>query len=168
MYCSSCGEPSIERARFCAGCGRPLTVSTAAQTTAPPADTSVRDDLIAAISARRELGERLEPEIVESFLERVERGIHDRVDDRVDARVNQRRPAARAVQRAGVGAVGKLAVTLAFGIPLTGVAGEMAGPAGVIGALLALVAINVWQPHADESPRAEARPAWSRDRASTR
>ena len=39
-----------------------------------------RDDLIAAARARRELGDELEPAVVEAFLDRVERAIDARVD----------------------------------------------------------------------------------------
>ncbi len=45
-----------------------------------------RDELEAAVEARRELGRDREPEIVDSFLDRIEREI----DARVDARLAER------------------------------------------------------------------------------
>jgi hypothetical protein len=52
-----------------------------------------RDDLAAAIAARRELGDESEREIVESFLDRVGAGIDARVDARLEQDARHRRPA---------------------------------------------------------------------------
>ena len=44
---------------------------------------AIIDELAAAIEARRELGDRMEPHVVESFLSRVEGSIDRRVDERL-------------------------------------------------------------------------------------
>ncbi|HEX6700482.1 MAG TPA: hypothetical protein VF101_07100 [Gaiellaceae bacterium] len=45
-----------------------------------------RDELEAAVAARRELGSEREPELVESFLARIERQIDARVDEKLGRR----------------------------------------------------------------------------------
>jgi hypothetical protein len=46
-----------------------------------------RDELHAAVRARGELDRELEPHLIETFLDRVERTIDARVDARIDARM---------------------------------------------------------------------------------
>lgn len=53
-----------------------------------------RDDLRAALAARQELGSGFEPEIIDSFLDRVERTIEARVDARVRERLADSAPPA--------------------------------------------------------------------------
>lgn len=98
-----------------------------------------RDELEAAIEARRELGPAHEAEIVEGFLERIERSI----DKRIDERLAQRR-AAPAPKRDPQYAV--TFVSLGVAIPLLGIGGGIAGLAGIIAVCIALVLVNliVW------------------------
>ena len=94
---------------------------------------SERDELRAAIDARRELGPEYEPEIVDAFLERIER------------RVEERRAGKPA--RAGQGehpAVTPMVLgSLALSIPLLGIAGGTAGLAGVVIVAVAIVIVNL-------------------------
>jgi hypothetical protein len=53
-----------------------------------------RDDLRAALAARQELGSGFEPEIIDSFLERLERTIEARVDARISERLAASAPPA--------------------------------------------------------------------------
>jgi hypothetical protein len=51
---------------------------------------AILEELAAALEARRELGERMEPQLVDSFLSRVESSIEQRVDERVARHLPQR------------------------------------------------------------------------------
>jgi hypothetical protein len=94
------------------------------------------DDLRAAIGARRELGPEHEDELVERFVERIERG--------VEARARQRAVERRLVGP-GNGEVLALAiVSLALGVPLTAiVAASLATGADLVGLLVVWTAIAV-------------------------
>jgi hypothetical protein len=100
-----------------------------------------RDELIAALAARRELGPESEPAIIEAFVERLERSIDARVDREVDRRM-QSLPR----QRSGGGGLGVGAIILALGslgigVGATGAATGMGGAAGTLVALVAWAAI---------------------------
>jgi hypothetical protein len=104
----------------------------------PRAHGPLRDEAAAALAARRELGDDLEPAIVDSFLERM--------DGAIDARVQQRlaeRDRRRTVDRTGVTiALGSIALA----IPLTGVAAGLPDSAAwmaVMGTWIAIVLVNV-------------------------
>jgi hypothetical protein len=76
-----------------------------------------REDLSAALGARRELGEDSEREVVEAFL--------DRVGTAIDARVDQRVAAQRAERRAPSSSRGSIPLALGsmgIGIAATGAA----------------------------------------------
>ena len=95
--------------------------------------TVSREDLAAAIEARRELGDELEPHVIDSFVERVGR--------RIDERLREQRPA----RRDGSAFVLALA-SLGMGIPLSGIAlgfGEGAGLVALVLVWTAIVAVNV-------------------------
>lgn len=72
-----------------------------------------RDELEAAVEARRELGREREPEVIDSFLDRVEKAI----DARVDARL-----ARRGGRGADWGFVVLAVSSLGIGIAVTGAA----------------------------------------------
>lgn len=113
-------------------------------------DTVSRDELRAALQARRELGEEYEPALVESFLDRLDAGIAARVKAEVDARVAERPPAGKSGSDPGMTlALGSLGI----GIPLTAIA---AGNAGLLGLLLAwagIVAVNMAYAISRRNPR---------------
>src|SRR5689334_15634039 len=63
--CSVCGEDNAERARFCSGCGRPLTVAPAASETRKTVTI-----LFADVTGSTALGERLDPEALRALMGR--------------------------------------------------------------------------------------------------
>jgi hypothetical protein len=92
-----------------------------------------RDELAAAIEARRELGQDLEPAVIDGFLERVGTAIDERVDQRLQRRAPGRGP----------GQMGLAVVSLLFAIPLTGIAAGTTGLAGLVVVWLAIVLVNL-------------------------
>ncbi len=92
-----------------------------------------REELEAAIEARREMGFELEPHLVDSFVERIER----RIDERIRAASPERRS-----HRDHEAFVITL-VSLGISIPLMGIAGGTAGLSGVISVCVALVLVNL-------------------------
>ena len=63
--CAACGEENPDRARFCLGCGRALTVA------APAAETrKTVTILFADVAGSTALGERLDPEALRSLMGR--------------------------------------------------------------------------------------------------
>jgi hypothetical protein len=96
-----------------------------------------RDDVASAVGARLELGKELEPEIVDAFVDRVERAI--------DARVEQQDAAARRAKYEDSIDGSRLAlaiVSLGTGIPITAIAAEQGGVAGIVVAWLGIVGVN--------------------------
>lgn len=94
------------------------------------------DELHAALEARRELGPAREQEVIATFLDRVERGI----EQRVDARLAQGAAPARDPR------VPVTIVSLALAIPMLGICGGIAGFPGLLMVCIALVLVNgfVW------------------------
>jgi hypothetical protein len=90
-----------------------------------------RDELDAAVEARRELGQELEPQVIEGFLERVGQAIDERVDQRLKKREGD-----------GEGTIGLAVVSLLFGIPLTGIGAGTTGLAGLVVVWLGIVLVN--------------------------
>jgi hypothetical protein len=93
-----------------------------------------RDELAAVIEARREVGKELEPQLVDGFLERVEKAIDERVDQRLRRRGSQGE---------GQGRMGLAVVSLLFGIPLTGIGAGTTGLAGLVVVWLGIVLVNL-------------------------
>ena len=93
-----------------------------------------RDELSAAIEARRELGEELEPQVIDSFLAKIEKQIDARVEQGVRERLPTRR--SRGNPQVALGSLG-------LSIPLIAIAGGTVGLAGVIVVALAIVIVNV-------------------------
>jgi hypothetical protein len=97
-----------------------------------PEPTVDRHDLETALEARRELGPEYEPQVVDSFLERIER----RLDERVGAqRPSERRPIPLLLPLGSLG-IGIGATGAALG-PTNGGAG------GIIVAIIAWLAIAI-------------------------
>ena len=97
-----------------------------------------RDDLRAALEARRELGPDMEPAVVEAFVERMERAIEARVDARLAHRGSTGRPA----RSGGDPELTLAVVSLSVAIPLTAIAAGTAGYFTVLIVWLGLVGIN--------------------------
>jgi hypothetical protein len=92
----------------------------------------VRDELEAAIEARRELGSELEPHLIESFVERIEK------------RLDERRPVKPAPSTPERGMVFVMAlVSVGASIPLTAIAISNGGLTALAIVWLGLVLVNL-------------------------
>jgi hypothetical protein len=118
------------------------------------------DELAAAIAAGQELGQNLEPQAVEAYLRRVEDAIDARVDARVEELIGQ---TGRSRDKHNHSFTGRLLGSIAIGIPLTAVAGDIARGAaggagavfGVLGVLAAIVTLNVYYTEKETEPESE-------------
>ena len=88
-----------------------------------------KDEVESAVEARRELGAEYEDSVLDSFVEKVER----RLEERLKAVPRKAGPPALAVPLGSLG----------LAIPLLGIAGGTAGLSGVIAVCLAVVLVNV-------------------------
>lgn len=116
-----------------------------------------RAELDAALAARAELGADMEPLLVEDFLGRIEQAIDARVDERVEELL-EGRGVRRAVRKSSDRAAqftGRIAASLALGIPLTAIAGGITGLPGVLGVLATVVGLNIY--YAESEKDAERR-----------
>jgi hypothetical protein len=104
-------------------------------------EKATREELEAALAARKELGRDYEPALVESFLDKIDQRIDARVDARVDERTKGMRKSDKA---AGERQMVLGFVSLGTGIPITAIAGaDDRGVAGIVVAWLGIAAINV-------------------------
>jgi hypothetical protein len=90
-----------------------------------------REDVQAAIEARRELGGEMEPHLIDSFV--------DRIEKRIDERATGRIPAQRG------GREGSFALALAsliFAIPITAIAATHGGITAMVVVWLGIVLLN--------------------------
>jgi hypothetical protein len=94
---------------------------------------SEREELQAHVAARRELGPEYEPELVDSFLERVEK----RVDQRHRGKAARRDVEHHAITPLVLGSLG-------LSIPLMAIAGSAAGPFGIAMVCIAIVLVNLF------------------------
>ena len=88
--------------------------------------------MASAVEARRELGDELEPAVVDAFLERVERAVEERAKA-------QRKP------RQSFNSGERLALTIvsiSCGIPITAIAAEE-GVVGIVVAWCGIVGVNL-------------------------
>jgi hypothetical protein len=92
-------------------------------------DLIKKDELESAVEARRELGPEYEDDLVDSFVEKVER----RLEERLKAAPRKVGPPALAVPLGSLG----------LAIPLLGVAGGTAGLPGVIAVCIAVALVNI-------------------------
>jgi hypothetical protein len=98
-----------------------------------------RDDLAAALAARRELGRESEREVLDAFLDRVGAAIDARVDERLAQREPQRRE-----RSANRGSVPLALGSMGIGIAVTGAASGLSdGEPVAIVAWLVIAAINI-------------------------
>ena len=91
-----------------------------------------REEVDAAIAARRELGDELEPAVVDAFVERIEQRIATRRDESERA-IQRRRNHQKEMILGGMG----------ISVPLMAIAAVFTGLAGVIVVCLALVALGI-------------------------
>ena len=93
-------------------------------------DVVIKDELQSAIQTRRELGEEMEPAVIDAFVERIERRLADRAQDGERALQRKRNHQKEMV----LGAMG-------ISVPLFAFAAIFTGLAGIIVVCVALVAI---------------------------
>jgi hypothetical protein len=109
-----------------------------------PEHDPVRDDLAAALAARRDLGPDYEDAVLESFLARLDAA----VATRVDARVAERTTAATADRGAEIRQLVLGVASLIFGIPVTAIATSNAEGIGALavswGGIAAVNAAHAW------------------------
>ena len=89
-----------------------------------------QDELHAALEARRELGPEYEPQVVDSFLERVERRLAERRDNK-PARPEANKTLALAI------------ISLILSIPLTAIGVTQAGLTGLVVVWAGIVLVNL-------------------------
>jgi len=103
-----------------------------------------REDLRAALGARRELGPEYEDAVLDSFLERVDKSIEARVDARVAERAGDRGRVARRQSQGGPDSGLVLGiVSLGTGIPITASAGGTAEVRGLVVAWAGISVVNL-------------------------
>jgi anti-sigma factor RsiW len=93
-----------------------------------------RHELEATLAAREEMGDALEPQLVERFADRIEQEI----DRRAKEQAYRRRP-----RSSGAPTIPLALGSLGLAIPLIGAAGALAGTAGVIVVCIAIVLVNL-------------------------
>lgn len=110
------------------------------------ATKSSKQDLQAAVAARRELGGEYEDAVLDSFLERVDDSIDARIERRVAERLGRRSGSLRKENPADNGAANRSfalgIVSLGTGIPITAVASSQSGVGGLIVAWAGIAAVN--------------------------
>jgi hypothetical protein len=95
-------------------------------------DVGLKDELRSAIEARKELGDEMDPAVIDAFVARIERRLAGRADE--DERALQRR---RNHQKEMV--LGSMAIS----IPLLAIAAAFTGIQGVIAVCVALAVIAI-------------------------
>ncbi|HYU86023.1 MAG TPA: hypothetical protein VEK80_14580 [Kribbellaceae bacterium] len=105
-----------------------------------PSDET-RKDLQAALGARRDLGPEYENEVLDAFVEKVDARIAERVDQVVAQRAAQ--SPAEAPRRGDAASTWVALVSLGSGIPITAIASENSGLAGVMVAWAGIGVVNV-------------------------
>jgi hypothetical protein len=110
------------------------------------AEESSRDDVAAAIGARRELGPDYEDAVIDSFVARLDRQIAERVDQQVAERIGGRdKPTATApaAETKDSSAFVVSLVSLGAGIPITAIASSETGVVGLLVSWAGIAAVNI-------------------------
>jgi uncharacterized membrane protein len=101
-----------------------------------------RDELAAALAVRHELGREYEPEVLDGIADRIERVI----ETRVVAKLSEQNARQSGTMKVAIGSI-------IASLPLTGIAGDQAGFAGMALAWAGLAAINLAHAFASRGPR---------------
>ena len=100
-----------------------------------PRDPITREDVSSLVEARRELGEDMEPAVIDAVL--------DRVEAAAEARAAERRPVREVYPGEGRGEQLALSIiSLGTGIPITAIAAEQGGVVGMLVAWAGIVGVN--------------------------
>jgi hypothetical protein len=108
-----------------------------------------RDELQATLRARTEVGRELEPHLIDTFLDRIERSIDARADARIEVRLRAygaQRPAQPDRGGPSASTVVLALGSMAFGVGATGAAtafGDVMGFLAAVAVWGAIAAINV-------------------------
>jgi hypothetical protein len=98
-----------------------------------------REDVEALLEVRRELGPSYDAALVDSFADRMERAIAQRVDAQLaQARAAQERQAASGGRQLALGIV-----SVACGIPITAISLALGGLPGLVVVWVAIVLVNL-------------------------
>jgi hypothetical protein len=95
--------------------------------------SDTRQEVEATIAARRELGQDHEPELIDAFLDRLERRLGERVKAPVAERSDEQRRQQFVLALASLG----------IGIPITAISASIAGLAGLLVAWAGIVLVNL-------------------------
>ncbi|MFJ6214545.1 hypothetical protein ACIQGZ_14605 [Streptomyces sp. NPDC092296] len=133
-----------------------------------PRRDDLKTDLDAAVQTRKELGAEYESEIVDSFLARLDARLEAQVERRVAERITEyaRPPQQRAQHQQGGRSFGpKLSIiSMALGIPLSGIGGGTAGVTGLMVVWAGIVGVNIAATFGELRERRLEREAQSRRR----
>jgi hypothetical protein len=99
-------------------------------------DAVLKEELRSAIEARKELGDEMEPAVIDAFVERIEGRLAGRLADEADR-------SERALQRKREHQKEMVLGSMAVSIPLLAIAAIFAGLQGVIVVCVALTVIAV-------------------------
>lgn len=103
-------------------------------TSSVPEGRITREDVASAVGARHELGEDLEPAVVDAFLEKVDAAIEQRVKADRGHRIVKDDSGQR---------LALAIVSLGTGVPITAIAAEQGGVVGILVAWAGIVGVNV-------------------------
>ena len=102
------------------------------------AETKItRDDVESAVGARRELGDEMEPAVVDAFLDKIERAVEARTAADAARKQGYEDPDSTSFVLA--------LVSLGTGIPITAIAADAAGVQGILVAWAGIVGVNLAQ-----------------------
>lgn len=138
-------------------------------------------ELKAALAAREELGPEMEDMVIENFLQRVERAIDAQVDERLAERgvqggagrasrvTSEVQQARRHLANKSSQLTGRIAASLALGIPLTAISGGIGGVVGIIAVWAGIVGLNIYytEHESSEAEKLERLEQSRRERRST-
>lgn len=97
---------------------------------------NLEEELRLALAARKELGAQHENQLVDSFIEKLDRTIV--------ARAAQERDAGKLAKQRAAASAGRLAIALGVGIPLSAISLGMAGLPGLIVVWLSIVVLSIY------------------------
>jgi hypothetical protein len=95
-------------------------------------DVVAKEELDAAIAARRELGDEMEPAVIDAFVARIERRLADRADE-----------GERALKRKRDHQKEMVLGSMAISVPLLAIAAVFTGLPGVVAVCVALAVIAI-------------------------
>src|SRR5215471_7409236 len=98
-----------------------------------------RHELEATLAAREEIGEELEPQLVDRFADRIEAEI----DRRAGEKAAQQRPRSPSHHHGNAPMIPLALGSLGLSIPLIAIAGGIAGLPGIIAVCVAIVLVNL-------------------------